>query len=90
VSALLDVKGILYGTTARGGKHASGTVFSLATSGSEKVQHSFAYSDGPPLAGLTELHGILYGTTVYGGTCGVGTVFSVTLSGKATVLHNFC
>jgi putative transposase len=48
------------------------------TSGSEKVQHSFAYSHGPPLAGLIELHGILYGTTVYGGTCGVGTVFSVT------------
>jgi uncharacterized repeat protein (TIGR03803 family) len=89
-AGLLDVKGILYGTTARGGKHASGTVFSLTTSGSEKVLHSFAPSEDFPLARLTELHGILYGTTIYGGTCDGGTVFSITLSGKETVLHSFC
>jgi len=89
-AGLLDVKGILYGTTARGGKHASGTVFSLTTSGSEKVLHSFETSGGPPVAGLTKLNGILYGTTVYGGTCGGGTVFSITLSGTVKVLHSFC
>jgi uncharacterized repeat protein (TIGR03803 family) len=89
-AGLLDVKGILYGTTARGGKHASGTVFSLTTNGSEKLLHSFAYSNGPPIAGLTELHGTLYGATVYGGTCGDGTVYSITLSGTVKVLHSFC
>lgn len=89
-AGLIDVKGVLYGETFGGGTHASGTVFSVNTSGSEKVLHSFSQAyDGPGL-GLTELNGILYGTTLYGGICGGGTVFSVALNGKVKVLHSFC
>lgn len=88
-AGLLDVKGTLYGVTHGGGTHASGTVFSLTTSGSEKVLHSFSQAHGGPEESLTELNGVLYGVTG-GGTCNGGTVYSITLSGKVAVLHNFC
>jgi len=87
-SGLLDVNGVLYGETAGGGSHASGTVFSITTRGSEKVLHSFSQGYGPG-AGLTALNGILYGVTG-GGVCDGGTVFSLTLSGKVKRLHTFC
>ena len=88
-AGLLDVKGTLYGVTHGGGSHASGTVFSLTTSGREKVLHSFSQAYGGPEESLTELNGLLYGVTG-GGTCNGGTVYSITLSGKVAVLHNFC
>jgi uncharacterized repeat protein (TIGR03803 family) len=71
---------VLYGVTTNGGICASGTVFSITTSGSENVLHSFSQAYGGPGEGLTELNGILYGITG-GGTCDGGTVFSITLSG---------
>jgi uncharacterized repeat protein (TIGR03803 family) len=88
-SGLIDGNGILYGVTAKGGTHGSGTVFSITTSGSEKVLHSFSHAHRGPGAGLTELNGILYGITG-GGRCDGGTIFSITLSGKVKVLHSFC
>ena len=111
-AGLLDVDGTLYGTTSQGGSDGGcsypyyssvscGTVFSITTSGKEKVLHSFRYSDDGwfPLASLIELKGTLYGTTSQGGydfPCGYalgyascGTVFSITPSGKEKVLNNF-
>lgn len=101
VASLINVKGTLYGTTLFGGKYASGqsiggTVFSITTSGSERIVHSFGNGTDGSLAAaaLIEVKGKLYGTTLYGGTndhnngcCGV--VFTVTPSGKETVLWNF-
>ena len=87
--SLIDVKGKLYGTTAGGGLHASGTVFSLTTSGSENVLHSFANSEGSPAGELTRVKGLLYGTTA-GGECDGGEVYSITLAGTTKVLHVFC
>ena len=87
-SGLLDVNGMLYGETAAGGTHASGTVFSITTSGSESVLRSFSQGYGPA-EGLTAMNGILYGVT-FGGSCDGGTVFSLTLSGKVKRLHTFC
>ncbi|MBV8846472.1 MAG: hypothetical protein JO307_27010, partial [Bryobacterales bacterium] len=97
---LINVKGILYGTTVYGGGpcHArcfGGTVFAITASGSESVLHSFEASskdDGKnPRSGLTDVRGRLYGTTVKGGaaSCYCGTVFKVTRSGAETVLHSF-
>lgn len=91
-SALLDVNGALYSTTAGGGANNDGTVFAITTSGKETVLHSF---EGPPddgefpVAGLINVNGTLYGTTEWGGSCGCGTVFSITTSGGETVLHSF-
>jgi len=89
VAGLIDVNGVLYGTTQWGGDSTTcplgcGTVFSITTSGDEKVLYAFkAGSDGAlPQAGLINVNGTLYGTTeyggAYGGALGFGTVFSIT------------
>jgi uncharacterized repeat protein (TIGR03803 family) len=93
---LIDVDGILYGTTLYGGAYGScivdscGTVFSITTGGTEQVLHSFNGKDGfYALAGLTDVGGTLYGTTGYGGAHGRGTVFSITTGGMEKVVHSF-
>ncbi|HLY01868.1 MAG TPA: choice-of-anchor tandem repeat GloVer-containing protein [Candidatus Cybelea sp.] len=81
-AALLNVNGMLYGTTADGGTNGKGTVFSITPSGTETVLHSFAGGkrDGKsPVAGLLNVKGTLYGTTEYGGASDDGTVFSLSL-----------
>jgi uncharacterized repeat protein (TIGR03803 family) len=102
IAGLLNVKGMLYGTTYNGGACASvsggcGTVFSITPSGTETVLHTFKGGSGDganPFAGLINVKGTLYGTTHDGGACasvsgGCGTVFSITPSGTETVLHTF-
>ena len=97
---LIDVGGILYGTTNNGGTFRDpktcyfgcGTVFSITTSGVVKVLHSFGGAeDGkyPAQAGLVDVGGTLYGTTSAGGAFGDGTVFSITTDGVENVLHSF-
>jgi uncharacterized repeat protein (TIGR03803 family) len=102
VAGLLDVNGTLYGTTLYGGGSSAcakgcGTVFSISTSGAEKVLHSFAGgSDGAyPQAALIDMNGTLYGTTAAGGGAsgcaegGCGTIFSISTSGAESVVHSF-
>jgi uncharacterized repeat protein (TIGR03803 family) len=99
-SPLLDVGGVLYGTTNIGGSYGWGSVFKITKSGKESVVYSFhgpASGDGSqPCAGLTYLNKALYGTTSLGGTgsgfCGggaCGTVFKITLSGAESLLYSF-
>ena len=90
-AGLIYVKGTLYGTTEFGGLSAGGTVYSVTTSGGEKVLHNFSGSDGvQPEAGLINVKGTLYGTIFYGGASGSwGTVFEISTSGKEHVLHSF-
>jgi uncharacterized repeat protein (TIGR03803 family) len=102
VAGLIDVKGTLYGTTSEGGAYSCvyyggcGTVFSITTSGTEKVLHNFSGgTDGSgPMASLIDVNGTLYGTTYRGGagggcSLGCGTVFSVTTGGSEEALHSF-
>jgi uncharacterized repeat protein (TIGR03803 family) len=99
VAGLAKVNGVMYGTTAQGGAYGpsgQGTVFSVTTTGTEKVLYRF---QGPPdaeepQASLINLGGTMYGTTLSGGTStrctdGCGTVFSITKNGVETVLHSF-
>jgi uncharacterized repeat protein (TIGR03803 family) len=100
---LIDVNGVLYGTTSEGGLTCSeqgegcGTVFSITPSGKEKVLYAFKGGDDglTPVAGLVEVSGDLYGTTYSGGgyTCldriGCGIVFAVTPSGSEKIAHVF-
>jgi uncharacterized repeat protein (TIGR03803 family) len=91
-AGLIDVNGMLYGTTYGGGAHGDGTIFRMSTDGSEKVLYSFqGGNDGAnPSASLLAVKGVLYGTTEYGGGVdAVGTVFKVRTSGREKVLHNF-
>jgi uncharacterized repeat protein (TIGR03803 family) len=97
-ASLTDVGGTLYGTTRLGGVCPDcGTVFSVSTSGIERVLYRFrggkdgAYVDD---SGLIDVNGTLYGTTVYGGGTGCqregcGTVFSISTSGAERVLYRF-
>ncbi|MGA8535186.1 MAG: choice-of-anchor tandem repeat GloVer-containing protein, partial [Candidatus Tumulicola sp.] len=88
---LIEVRGVLYGTTTTGGSLRYGTVFSITKSGEETVLHSFGGSgDGAnPSARLLNVNGVLYGTTADGGTKGGGTVFSTKLDGTEKTIYNF-
>jgi uncharacterized repeat protein (TIGR03803 family) len=87
---LVAVNGKLYGTTANGGIYSGGTVFSITTSGAEKVLHSFGYgSDGAGPSSMISVDGMLYGTTSGGGAYGKGVVFSLTTIGEERVLYSF-
>jgi len=76
-AGLIDVNGMLYGTTLAGGSHYCrsletncGTVFSITTDGAEEVVHSFRggpHDGSAPVAPLLDVNGTLYGTTEYGG-----------------------
>jgi uncharacterized repeat protein (TIGR03803 family) len=73
-SPLIDVTGTLYGTTYEGGGTGCGgpgcgTVYSISTTGHEKVLYSFAggYDGRNPEAALLDVKGRLYGTTDFGG-----------------------
>ena len=79
LSGLIDVKGLLYGTTGSGGAHGLGTVVSSdPNTGAETVLYSFAGTDGAnPSARLIYAKGTLYGTTDSGGAHGKGTVFQL-------------
>jgi uncharacterized repeat protein (TIGR03803 family) len=101
----MDGQGNLYGTTQNGGANGYGTVFKLATNGTETVLYSFCSkgdcSDGAyPASGLiTDGSGNLYGTTQYGNgrDCTennadtlCGTVFKLAANGAETTLYSFC
>jgi uncharacterized repeat protein (TIGR03803 family) len=97
-SGLINVNGMLYGTTFYGGGHAAcgqgcGTVYRVSTAGAEKVLYGFAGgSDGAgPASDLTEMNGALYGTTQSGGNSHArnGTIFKVSVSGRERVLYRF-
>jgi uncharacterized repeat protein (TIGR03803 family) len=96
---LINVNGTLYGTTVGGGRrYGNGTVYSITTSGQEKVLYRFerrGSNAATPEAGLINVKGTLYGTTLEGGgssACGeygCGTVYSITLRRVETVLYRF-
>lgn len=100
VGDLIDVNGVLYGTTAQGGTtYGDGTVYSITPAGVEKVLYAFqGQADGTdgifPVGGLLNVSGTLYGTTLNGGSfsiCsgGCGTVYSISTSGAENVLYRF-
>lgn len=87
---LIALNDVMYGTTQLGGQYNKGSVFSLTTSGTETLMHSFKGKDGEDArAGLIAVDGVLYGTTYYGGSARTGALFSITPSGTEKVLHSF-
>ncbi|MGA8324791.1 MAG: choice-of-anchor tandem repeat GloVer-containing protein [Candidatus Cybelea sp.] len=95
-AALISLHGKLYGTTSEGGSSAKGAIFTITTSGQERVLYSFgALPDGAhPEADLVGVNDVLFGTTSSGGATancnlGCGTVFKVSTSGQEQVLYRF-
>jgi uncharacterized repeat protein (TIGR03803 family) len=91
-SALVQASnGLFYGTTAFGGAHEKGTVFSVTSQGTVTILYSFQGTDGsyPETALTIGPDGNLYGTTSTGGTAGYGTFFEITTAGAFTSLHSF-
>jgi uncharacterized repeat protein (TIGR03803 family) len=91
-AGVVDVRGRLYGTTYAGGNgqcgypNGCGTAYSVSTTGSETVLHSFARTStdgGKPVANLIVVNGTIYGTTEAGGKThercphGCGSVFAL-------------
>jgi uncharacterized repeat protein (TIGR03803 family) len=87
--------GNYYGTTSRGGRTDSGTVFRMAPGGHITVIYNFCLqpncTDGDfPFAGLVLApDGNFYGMTAYGGDNNKGMIYKVTTGGTLTVLHSF-
>ncbi len=81
---VFDKAGDLYGTTGLGGTKDAGTVYKIASDGTESVVYSFTpvggHQDGPAAAVLikgTVNRPVLYGTTDSGGTNDKGAVFKL-------------
>lgn len=93
-AALLPASdGRLYGTSAGGGRHGEGTVFSLRPDGSDlRIHHHFKGGEADA-AGVTApliqaSDGFLYGTSTRGGVYDLGTVFRLRPgSRRLEVLH---
>jgi uncharacterized repeat protein (TIGR03803 family) len=92
-SGVINVGGVLWGTTTGGGTAGAGTVYTISTTGAERVVCSFhGKSDGSnPAGGLTQLGNLVYGTTEYGGKNDTGTIFSIPVPATRCqkVLHSF-
>lgn len=96
---VIDGAGNLYGTTYNGGANNFGTTFEVSPAGggnwTEKVLHSFNFTDGAFLYGGLILDGAgnLYGAATGGGADSVGTAFELMPSGggnwTAKVLRSF-
>lgn len=85
--------GFFYGTTSKGGAGSAGTVFKVASNGTESVVFSFP-ADGSqgaaPYGGLTRGNdGQLYGTTIGGGAHHNGVIFRIATNGSESLLHSF-
>ena len=91
---VMDSKGVVYGTTAKGGLYNEGTVFSITPPSSpggtwtEQILHNFTGgSDGSkPWSGLVfDSAGALYGTAAAGGASDFGTVYKLTPPSKGVL-----
>jgi uncharacterized repeat protein (TIGR03803 family) len=85
--------GLFYGVASTStSSNTYGTIFSISSSGTFNVLHTFEGSDGQyPHSGLTVgSDGNFYGGTTAGGANGDGVLFKITPGGTYTVLYNLC
>lgn len=84
--------GYLYGTTHNGGATNKGTIYRIATDGSDfSVIHEFSGGNGENPQGklVVGADGLLYGTTMMGGADNRGTVYRISTSGTYELLYSF-
>ena len=87
---LIGDDGRLYGTSALGGAHDSGTLYSIEADGTDfHVLHHFELmtdGGGPRGALIQDVDGRIYGTTSEGGAYGAGTLFSIQSNGTGLMV----
>jgi len=88
-SALIDIRGTLYGTTGGCSISCQGAVFQMPLGGSESLLYPFVSSGEYPAGKLIATKGALHGVTSSGGANGDGTAYKVSLTGSETVLYSF-
>ncbi len=89
---IMDAAGNFYGTTTGSGPPNPGTVFKLASDGTQTVLHAFTrHLDGyQPYDGvIMDKHGNLYGDTAFGGASNLGVIFKIAPNGKFSLLYSF-
>lgn len=89
---ILGTNGKYYGTTPSSAAGSGiSTAYSVTSSGTFTLLHTFAYAEGQDVYGglVQGSDGNLYGVSAIGGANGDGTVFKMTTSGVVTVLHSF-
>lgn len=92
VANLIDVKGVLWGTTELGGSD-SGVAFRLTPTGTETVVYTFGYPYSSvgcnPEAGMTVVNGTIYGTNAESGKFRGGTLLDYGDPSQPKVVHSF-
>jgi len=94
-SELINISGTLYGTTAGGGGHYTGTVYSINTAtNAETVIYSFDSNAGfdasNPGAAVLNVNGTLYGAGEHGGAYTAGGIYTVaTSTGAESLVYSF-
>ncbi|HEU4893464.1 MAG TPA: choice-of-anchor tandem repeat GloVer-containing protein [Vicinamibacterales bacterium] len=95
IGVLVEIDGILYGTTRSGGVHGHGTVFRMSLTGVLTTLHSFNGHDGSEPGELMRARdGLLYGVTRArflrpGILQQTGTLYKISVTGDFTELHQF-
>src|ERR1700722_6181586 len=86
-----EPSGLFYGTSSEMPSGNDGTIYSMSSTGTLSLLHTFVGTDGAtPIAPLVlGSDGNLYGGTQGGGTGNDGVLFRITPGGTYTVLHNF-
>ena len=92
-NVLIDTQGNMTGTTGLGGASGFGTVYRIASDGTEQVLHSFtggATDGSTPVGTLAkDLQGNIFGVTSQGGHGDHGTLYKLDSGGSESVLFNF-
>lgn len=89
---VLDNSGNFYGATPFGGAGGWGTIFKIASDGTESLLYTFqdgADGNWPEGPLILDSSGNLYGTTINSGSSFGGTVFKLAPDGTETVLYSF-
>jgi uncharacterized repeat protein (TIGR03803 family) len=85
-----DQSGNLFGATWQGGSMGQGTVFEIASDGTESLRASFTTRLGQPRQALTlGAKGALYGTTQLYNNANVTALFTLAADGTVSMVHNF-
>jgi uncharacterized repeat protein (TIGR03803 family) len=90
-STLTEMSGVLYGTTASGGKAGAGIAFAFdPASGQETVIHEFSTKPFSNCRALAGIGGSLFGTSYQGGFMWKGAIQKIVPdTGATTTLHAF-